>query len=319
MKKSHIKLGIFFTIGMIILSVGLFLIGSKQNLFSENITISSTFEDVSGLQIGGSVRYIGITIGTVENITIENDTLVKVYMNLDKTDARFITKDAMAVISSDGLMGNQLVTIVPGNKVEATIKDGDELKSRKKIGIESVMSSVLDNSRNLEKVTSRLIEMTDKMSRGEGLAGKILYDTTTSERFTRMMVDAENIVANTKTTSNHLELLTQKMVNGEGALGKLVFDDSMAQQTTRLMDSIVYASHKISQASNELNTFAEKLNDGKGTIDMLVNDTTVEKDVEESIQNVKARSRELEETIDRVNNSWIINLFSSRDRNEEEN
>ncbi|HLP36771.1 MlaD family protein, partial [Lacibacter sp.] len=73
-QSYKIKLGLFILGGILLFAVVLFIIGKKNNLFTPVFTISSTFNNVSGLQVGNNIRFSGITIGTVDDITIINDS-----------------------------------------------------------------------------------------------------------------------------------------------------------------------------------------------------------------------------------------------------
>ena len=53
---QKLKIGIFTIIGIVILFVAIFLIGSQKNLFSSTYTVYGTFKNVGGLQIGNNVR-----------------------------------------------------------------------------------------------------------------------------------------------------------------------------------------------------------------------------------------------------------------------
>lgn len=77
---AKIKLGLFVSLGVLLFMIAIYSIGKRQRLFGTTFTISSIFYDVSGLQIGNNVRFSGITLGTVNNIRIISDSLVKVDM-----------------------------------------------------------------------------------------------------------------------------------------------------------------------------------------------------------------------------------------------
>lgn len=47
-KGDHIRLGIFLLAGTALLIIGLYLLGSKQDLFSRNIIVRTTFQQVEG-------------------------------------------------------------------------------------------------------------------------------------------------------------------------------------------------------------------------------------------------------------------------------
>ena len=108
---NKVKLGIFVLTGTILLIVSLYLIGSKQNIFNKTLSIYVRFNNVNGLIAGNNVRFAGITIGTINEVTIESDTAVLVEMVIREDAMRYIRKKSIAEIGSDGLMGNKLINI----------------------------------------------------------------------------------------------------------------------------------------------------------------------------------------------------------------
>jgi len=79
-QKFKIRLGLFVAIGLALFVIAIFVIGRQKNLFNPVFRISSNFANVGGLQVGNNVRFSGINVGTVNNITIINDSTVKVDM-----------------------------------------------------------------------------------------------------------------------------------------------------------------------------------------------------------------------------------------------
>ena len=129
-KKNNVKLGAFIAIGMLLLLFGIYLIGKKQQLFNSTFVISSVFKDINGLQIGSNVRFAGINVGVVENITIIADTAVQIDMFINYSIKKFIKKDAKAIIGTDGLMGNKIVTLLAGSANEKEIKENPPINEK---------------------------------------------------------------------------------------------------------------------------------------------------------------------------------------------
>jgi phospholipid/cholesterol/gamma-HCH transport system substrate-binding protein len=78
--SQKIKIGAFTIVGILLFVAGIFLIGSKQNMFGDTFTIYGYFKNVGGLQVGNSIRFAGINVGTVEDIRIVSDTTIRVDM-----------------------------------------------------------------------------------------------------------------------------------------------------------------------------------------------------------------------------------------------
>src|SRR5436853_6084530 len=97
-----IRLGMFIAVGLALFMAAIFIIGKQKNLFNPVFKLSSTFYSVGGLQAGNNVRFSGITIGSVDDIQIINDTSVKVDMLIKKEVQQFIKSDCIASIGSEG-------------------------------------------------------------------------------------------------------------------------------------------------------------------------------------------------------------------------
>ena len=63
-------IAVFIVAGLALFLVAIFVIGSKQNMFTSTMKINSVFETVSGLLEGSIVRFNGISVGTVDKINI---------------------------------------------------------------------------------------------------------------------------------------------------------------------------------------------------------------------------------------------------------
>src|ERR1700746_3906204 len=106
--KRNVKLGLFVIIGIIVFIFGIFLVGAKNGLFTKSFKVYAIFKNISGLKPGAIIRFDGVKVGNVKDVTIINDSSVRVDMNIDESKHEFITKSAHASITSDGLMGDQI-------------------------------------------------------------------------------------------------------------------------------------------------------------------------------------------------------------------
>src|SRR3990172_9258379 len=145
MKKNlnnKIRLGIFISIGIVVFIAAIYFIGEKQQLFRSTFRLSGVFKDVAGLQAGNNVRLSGINVGTIENISIISDTSVRVEILVDESTRKFIRKDAVASIGSEGLMGNKVLIINPGTGGEKIIEKNHNIATAQPIEIDEILKSL---------------------------------------------------------------------------------------------------------------------------------------------------------------------------------
>ena len=180
-----VRLGAFIVATLAILVVGIFIIGSKQYLFSSTYQLKTQFDNVEGLDAGGDVRIGGVHSGTVRNIQLPHGPgqKVTVVMDLDKSTHEIIKQDSVATIETEGLLGNQYLAISFGSAGKADVRDGDIIASQPPLEMADLLqktSGILDSSQqaiqNATQATANLNSISGKIDRGQGTAGALVND-----------------------------------------------------------------------------------------------------------------------------------------------
>lgn len=206
MKKdagSTIKLGVFISLGVAVLILGIYFIGEKQQIFKRTFRVSGVFRDVAGLQEGNNVRFSGINVGTVDNIRIASDSSVRVEILIGEGTRQFIKKDAVASIGSEGLMGNKILVITPGTGGQAEIENNDSVGTVQPINLDDLFTSLKTTVDNTNDITSDLARITGNIQAGKGTIGRLLMNQSVAQKF-------DSILVNLKDGSSDFKKLTEK-------------------------------------------------------------------------------------------------------------
>jgi phospholipid/cholesterol/gamma-HCH transport system substrate-binding protein len=220
------KLGMFVIIGLVLFVTTIYFVGKQKNLFGSTFELNSKFNSVNGLEVGNNVRFSGINIGTVEEIEFLTDTSVVIKLVIKEEVRKYIKKDAIASISSDGLMGDKVLTISSGKNSNVIVEDNDNIASKQAIEMDDLMVSVKKSVDNAGIITAQLAQFSYSMNNGNGALSKLVSD----EEFGNSI---KNMVSNLENSSNEFKKFTVKMNDGKGALSKLVSDEKMG----RMIDS----------------------------------------------------------------------------------
>jgi phospholipid/cholesterol/gamma-HCH transport system substrate-binding protein len=179
------RLGAFIVATLAVLAGGIFIIGSKQYLFSSTYRLQTQFANVEGLEEGGDVRVGGVHTGTVRQIVLPRkaDEKVTVLMDLSKSTHAIIKKDSVASIETEGLLGNQYLAISFGSPDAADVHDNDIIASQPPLEMSDLLqkaSGLLDGSQaaiqNTTRATANLDSITAKINRGQGTVGALVND-----------------------------------------------------------------------------------------------------------------------------------------------
>ncbi|WP_291102396.1 MULTISPECIES: MlaD family protein [unclassified Flavobacterium] len=238
--ESNWKLGMFVIIGLLLSILTIYFIGKQQNLFGSTIHLKSQFKTVSGLKVGNNVRFSGINVGTVDEIELVTDSCVVVGLMIRKEVQKFIKTDAIASIGSDGLMGDKVLTISPGNLSNKIIKDNNFIASKSSIEMEDLMKSVKTSVDNAGIITTQLAKFTYNMNNGNGSLSKLMTD----KEFANSL---KNTLANLEISSKEFAEFTTKMNNGKGVLSKLVSDEKLGIKLDSTMSNLESGTKGLSE------------------------------------------------------------------------
>lgn len=188
-QKFKIRLGLFVAGGLTLFVLAIFIIGKQKNLFNPVFPLTSSFHNISGLQVGNKIRFSGINVGTVDNIIITNDTTVKVYMLIKKDVWQFIKSDCRVSIGSEGIIGDKILIISQGITNAPLAKSGQELSSTEPVETDAIMKSLRVTAGNAEIITNQLAQIMVKINKGDGTLGRLIQDKTIAENLNQTIVN----------------------------------------------------------------------------------------------------------------------------------
>ena len=108
--------GVFVLAGLLLFSVGLFLIGDRQMAFAKKFTVYTEFKKITGLQPGAIVRVSGAKAGSITEILPPNTPSEKFRVKLELTEDlhQLVRTDSVATIETEGLVGGSYLGIATG-------------------------------------------------------------------------------------------------------------------------------------------------------------------------------------------------------------
>jgi outer membrane protein OmpA-like peptidoglycan-associated protein len=117
MLSRKANVGAFLIGGTVLFGIGLFLIGSRQKVFSRGFEVYSNFSSVSGLVTGADVRVSGLLAGELLEIQVPRQPSgqYRVKMRLDQKLHPLIRQDSITTIQTDGLVGDKFLEIDKGS------------------------------------------------------------------------------------------------------------------------------------------------------------------------------------------------------------
>lgn len=263
-KSQKIRLGIFITVSVVAMVLLIGVIVAPQFLEKRDIYYIG-YRDVSltGLQKGGVVKYQGLTVGHVSNISIDPNDIRRVIVEVSLDHGTPIKEDTYAEIAILGITGLKVIELRGGSNEAKPLKPGSFIKPGKSVTeaitgkaeiIAEKTEAILNNIASLTTAENRekMLRLLDNSSR----AIEELYDilrknnrtlTTTLANTEKITTDLQGMVISTRNTMDNLQALT-----GSDTLKQVI--SNLAEITNTLKQA------ELVQLVNELNTALEHTN-----------------------------------------------------------
>ena len=320
MKKTaseKFKLGLFVVTGLIFFTVGVYLIGERQNIFGTNVLISVEFPNVNGLQKGNNVRYSGINVGTVEEISMLNDSVIKVDLLIETNMISHIKKDAIATIGTDGLVGNMIVSIIPGKGKAASVKAGDFIKSYTKIGADDMLNTLSVTNENAALLTVDLLKITNAINSEKGTLGMLINDSVTSINLKETIVSLKETSYKASKAMDDINTKIAAINLDNSVAGVLVNDKAQAQKMKNIITNLEVSSQNINKTIDSINKTITQIKNGKGAVNYLSTDEEFVKNLDETIKNLNEGTDKFNQSMEALKHNFLLRGYFKKLEKEE--
>lgn len=305
--SKKINVGIFIIVGTILLITALYSVGKRQHLFSKSIQLYAVFTDVSGLQIGNNVRYSGIDVGTVSSINMTAVGKITVEMSVDETSVRFIKRNAVASIATDGLVGSMVVNIIPGDvKTSQAVASGDYIQVKTKITIDEILDTFSKTNESAVLITSDLSKITHKIVAGDGTLGAILSDSLMENDLRYSIAGMKKTVDGASSAIAKVNTIISKVNYDESAAAVILSDPKSRAQIQNVFTNLEKSSKDINRISQSLDDYVTEIKSGKGSLNYITKDETLVKNIDSTISNVKGAAEKLNENMEALKHNFLF-------------
>jgi phospholipid/cholesterol/gamma-HCH transport system substrate-binding protein len=314
--SRNIKLGIFVTVGIVLFLASVVFIGNENNVFAKNFTAFAIFKNVEGLKEGDNVWLSGVKIGTVKNVSIVSEGKVVVKLSLKEKQNQFIRKNATAFIGSDGLVGNKIVVIRPGNDGQ-TIHDEDTINTASPTDTQELINIAKDVGENTRSLTDNLQALSKKVADGQGIVGEILNDGKIAQDLRAAVLNFKSTTDQTSMASAELNNMMRKLNTGDGLVNRLATDTTLAYTFDQTLANVKQVSNHAAEMSRNLEEVVAKLNSGDNAIGVLLADTSFANKMKTTLQNAESASVKLDENMEALKHNFLLRgYFRKKEKRE---
>jgi phospholipid/cholesterol/gamma-HCH transport system substrate-binding protein len=255
--KQEITVGTLVLAGVALFIMGTMWLGGRK--FGHTPSVSIAFPDAGTLKRGSPVKVSGVQLGTVQEIDYQDYGKVLVRVELDPRVHP--KRDASAVLSSIGLVGDAVIKLNPGSAPEPLPADSAIVGTVERgfMALGDVISAKANSlMTNLSEFTNK--QLAADLSRTLAAIQRMadLYSNPKvgpSAELQRTLVEVQRMGNRLDSTLNEVKVS-----------GSLAHADSLMSSLTRL-------STDVRSATARVDTLVARVNRGEGTLGRFATDT----------------------------------------------
>lgn len=254
----------------------LFLIARQRGLFVKTEEVYFITDRATGLYTGMPVKVSGFKIGRLKSMSLQDDARVKVFLSIETSQMKWLREDSFAVLTKEGLIGESIIEIIPGN--------GRNLKPGEKIRFEKIK----DIEEMAQELKTEILGIIDEIKKA------LIYINEPQGSIKKSISNIETISHNLIKTTESMNILLERLnekVNSVGEKVEMSLDltqkrlEELSQLIGSTRDSIENISKELLETSKTLKTTSRKTSE---QIPILLEQTRRNlDDLEEVLQSIK--------------------------------
>lgn len=308
---NNLKLGGFILAGLLALILSFYFIGKNKHLFGTNFKLKARFTNLNGLTEGNNVLYAGIQAGTVKSIVLINDTTIEVTLLIDKAIRAHIHQRSIASISTEGLMGNKIVNIVPAAGQYPLVEDGDLLPVRQAVNTDEMLQTLSRTNENIAGISEALKISVLRINQSKLMA--LLDDPAIGSSLRSALKNIDRTAAQASHLGRNLNEVVNGIRNGKGVAGTLLSDTVSAAQLRGAIANIHQTTVQAQQLTRELNELVARidgdLENGKGTLHVLLKDSTAAQNIRKSLEHIEQGTDGFNQNMEALKHNFLFRGF----------
>ncbi len=264
--KNETVVGVIIFCALILLILSLMWL-EDVHFGGRGMILIAVFPDVSGLNKGDPVTVAGLPVGRVADMSLQGDQ-VQVTFHIDARHP--LPRGSRAVIRSQGVMGERIVSIVPGAGPE-TLPSGERIPGHYEQDFTQVVTQVGEVGDELRAVLAAIRGVLDDTGRG-GLRQTVNSAGEASGQLRDLL----------RRNAGRLDETIENLHRTSSTLARLQPGD----QTEQLIPNLEKASRDISEAAARMRTVSASLDSllgpslkGRSTLGRLLSDETLYQDI----------------------------------------
>jgi phospholipid/cholesterol/gamma-HCH transport system substrate-binding protein len=277
-RHRNLFVGIFIAVPLIVLPCFLVSTFLKGELFEKSYTLHAEYPNASGLVKGAAITVIGMKIGYITDVALNQSNTISVTMKIHEQYWRLIHKNSKARLQQKNVaFGDWEIELYGATADAPQIGNGDTLVSEIQSPIAKTLEQVNLTIDTFQKILQNILD-------GKGTVGRIFKEDT-------MVNIAQDIGRKTSMLMTHVNATLSQT---DSIMRKV---SAMGDRGPALSDSVIVISGKVSSLITDVNK-------------LVTSAQTASKDVPVLMGQVQADMDQVDMMLRGLQKNWLVKSFT---------
>ena len=298
-----VGVGVFVAGGLLLFTIGLFMIGDRQMAFSRKFTVYTEFAKITGLQPGTIVRVAGAKAGSVKAIDVPSKPggKFRVRLEIAETLHPIVRTDSVASIQTEGLVGGIFLSVGAGTAAAPPAPESSTLLGLEPFEIADLMQQM---SETVKKVNATIDLLQDDVLRAVKAIGATV--DTTNDLLTSVGGNVKTMASAGARISNAAAQIAEAVRSGRGTVGKLVYDDELYRRATAVAKTAEDIAEKTRKVVDDARQAVASLQSKDGPIQ------GVTSNMKQTLEETRASMAGFAENMDALKRNFLVRGYFNK-------
>ncbi|HUJ10698.1 MAG TPA: MlaD family protein [Verrucomicrobiae bacterium] len=293
-RSVEIKVGIFVAVCLVLMAWLIWKFGKYEPLSHNTYEITVVFSNVGGIVKDAAVLYGGIKVGSVREITLDQQGLLKVHVKLAIFNGVKIRSDAKFVINQSGLLGDRYVDVIPQSGTAPFLEPGALVQGSSSVdlteairGVVGVLHQAAGTIERVDKAIQRIDETVLSRESLEHLEAALANIDATSSNAVGLTSSLRSVVEDSRGKVDNA--LTKFSAAADNFDRTTKDADTVVKNVNHLVtdnqEDIRTAVKNLAESTARLQDILARLEKGEGTAGKLLVDPTLHDEIVHLVQN----------------------------------
>jgi phospholipid/cholesterol/gamma-HCH transport system substrate-binding protein len=312
MSRRYLAVGIFIVAGVALFALGIFLVGSRHQVFSHHVLLYTEFANLDGVTKGSKVQVAGMDAGQVTGIVVPHspDGKFRVQMKIDDQFHGLVRTDSIVTVDTEGVVGNTFLTIHAGSPTAPISQTDSLLQSKPPVNMSDLLTNGLgvinDADATLKQVTGKLNAALDGTNDAIGNANDLLVGLKKGHGPAGMLLRDEKVADQIRETLSTVQSTTSNLKQASDRVSSIVADVQQRQLPQKLDDTMEQIHSASTQANATIEQVHQSLTQALGPD---TNGVAAGQNISETLGNVNVATSNMAEDTEALKHNFFFKGF----------